>query len=358
MIALRSLRRALAGCAFIASASTLQGLALANEPIVNLYSYRQPFLMQPLLDAFSAQTGIKVNVAYAKKGLVQRLKAEGVNSPADVVLSADITRAQEIKDAGLARAIPENVITANIPAAYRDPEGYWVGLTSRARVIYASKTRVKPGEIRTYEDLATARFKGRVCTRSGKHEYNVSLLASIISAVGEEKALRWLKGLKANLARRPQGNDRAQVRAIKEGECDVAIGNSYYFGKMATNEKHPEQKQWAEAVHIVFPNQPQAGTPENSPLGRGAHINISAAILTKSSKNRENALRLISFLSDSQAQRIYAAQNFEYPLKPGVALDPLVASWGRFKADTANLTNIVRYRDRATRMMDLVDFDH
>lgn len=358
MITLRTLRNLLIGGMVATNAWMTLGVAQAEESSVNLYSYRQAFLMQPLIDTFKKQTGIKVNVVYAKKGLVQRLKAEGVNSPADVVLSADITRAQEIKNAGLARVIPTDVVAANIPAAYRDPEGYWVGLTSRARVIYASKDRVKPGEVRTYEDLADPRFKGRICTRSGKHAYNISLLASVISAVGEEKALNWLKGLKANLARRPQGNDRAQVRAIKEGECDIAIGNSYYFGKMATNDKHPEQKQWAEAVNIIFPNQPRPGIAENSPLSRGAHINISAAILTKSSKNTKNALRLISFLSDTQAQRIYAAQNFEYPLKPGVALDPLVASWGKFKADTRNLPNIIRHRDRATKMMDIVDFDH
>lgn len=322
--------------------------AAADGGEVNLYSYRQPFLMKPLLDAFSERTGIRVNVVYAKKGLIERLKAEGINSPADAVLAADIGRLDDLVAADLVQPVDSPVLAANIPPQYRHPDGLWFGLTTRARVIYASKDRVRAGEVETYEDLTAPRFKGRVCSRSGKHAYNISLLASLIAANGVRAAEDWARGLKANLARKPQGNDRAQVKAIKEGECDVALGNSYYMGKMATNDKKPEQKEWAAAVVIVFPNR----------QGRGTHVNISGAAVTRSAKNRDSAVKLIEFLSGDFAQRIYAEQNFEYPVKAGVPLHPLVASWGDFKADTAHLADVARYRTEASKIMDRVGFDY
>ena len=239
-------------------------------------------------------------------------------------------------------------LTAKIPAQDRHPAGNWFGLTVRARVIYASKERVKPGEVSSYEDLADPKMKGRVCIRSGKHVYNISLLASIIVAKGTEAATAWAKGVKANLARKPQGNDRAQVKAVFQGECDVAVGNTYYMGKMATNKKDPVQKEWAKSVNIIFPNQ----------QGRGAHVNVSGAAVTKSAKNKANAIRLIEFLSGDAAQKIYAETNFEYPVKPGVALHPMVASWGEFKADKAYLSKIANERSTATKMVDQVAFNN
>ena len=344
--------------AAVVGLTTLPSPAGAEGAHVNLYSYRQPFLMKPLLDAFTRKTGIKVNMVYAKTGMLERLKAEGRNSPADAVLTADIGRLTDLVRAGLVQPVVSAVLNANIPPQYRHPDGLWFGLTTRARVIYADKTRVKPGEVTTYEDLADPRFKGRICTRSGKHAYNISLLASFIAAKGEKAAEAWARALKSNLARRPQGNDRSQVRAIKEGECDVALGNSYYMGKMATNDKKPEQKAWAAAVTIIFPNQPRAGRPGGDALGRGTHVNLSGAAVTKSAKNRDNAIRLLEFLSGDFAQRIYAEQNFEYPVKPGVPLHPLVASWGTFKADTVHLTEVAKYRTAAAKIMDRVAFDH
>ena len=349
---------AIAVLAAVVGLSTLPSPAGAEGGHVNLYSYRQPFLMKPLLDAFTRKTGIKVNMVYAKTGMLERLKAEGRNSPADAVLTADIGRLTDLVRAGLVQPVASAVLSANIPPQYRDPDGLWFGLTTRARVIYTDKTRVKPGEVSTYEDLADPRFRGRVCTRSGKHAYNISLLASFIAAKGEKAAEAWARALKSNLARRPQGNDRAQVRAIKEGECDVALGNSYYMGKMATNDKKPEQKAWAAAVTIIFPNQPRAGLPGGNALGRGTHVNLSGAAVTKSAKNRDNAIRLLEFLSGGFAQRIYAEQNFEYPVKSGVPLHPLVASWGTFKADTVYLTEVAKYRAVAAKIMDRVAFDH
>ena len=325
---------------------------------VNLYSYRQAFLMAPLLEAFTRETGIKVNAVYAKNGILQRLKAEGINSPADAVLAADVTRIDEIAQAGLLAPVSSSVLEQNIGPSYRHPENLWFGLTYRARVIFAHKERIKPGEIKTYEDLADPRFKGRICIRSGKHEYNITLLASMINAHGVEKAENWLKGLKANLARRPQGNDRAQVNAIYEGECDIAVGNSYYFGKMLTNKEKPEEQKWAEAVNIIFPNQPDGTDAKNSSLGRGAHVNISAAAMTKSAKHQKEAIRLLEFLASDKAQQIYAAENFEYPLKKDVPTHPMVASWGEFKPDSQNLSEIAALHIEATRMMDRVGFDN
>jgi len=323
-------------------------VANAKATEVNLYSARQPFLMDPLLMAFTKKTKIKVNMVYLKKGMQERLKAEGANSPADLVLTSDIGNLHNLVKARLLQATQSSVLSRNIPQKYRHPDGLWYGLTTRARIIFAHKRRVGSGEVTRYEDLADSKMKGRICTRSGKHVYNVSLLASIIAVKGEAFAEHWVRGVKANLARKPQGNDRAQVKAVYQGECDVALGNTYYMGKMQTNEKKPEQKKWAASVNVIFPNQ----------AGRGAHVNISGAGVTKSAKNKAAAIKLIEFLSDDVGQKIYAEGNFEYPVKVGVHLNPVVANWGAFKADEAFLSKIAEHRVLATRMMDRVRFDN
>ena len=328
----------------------LTGIAFsgtAATPEVNLYSYRQPFLIKPMLDEFTKQTGIKVNVVYAKKGMLEKIKAAGDNSPADAVLTVDIGRLNELKEAGVLQPVSSKILDANIPAHLRHPEGLWFGLTTRARIAFASRDRVRPGELRTYADLADPKFKGRICIRSGKHAYNVALIASIIAHEGAAAAERWLRGVKANLARKPQGNDRAQAKAIYEGVCDVAIANTYYMGKMAPNKKKPEQKKWAAAIRVTFLNQ----------QGRGNHVNLSGAAVIRNAKNRANAVKLIEFLSGDFAQRIYASQNFEYPVKASVAIDPLVKSWGQFKADTINLEKIAKLRSTASKLVDKVRFN-
>ena len=203
----------------------------ANEE-VNVYSYRQPFLMQPIFDAFTKESGIDVNVVFAKKGLTERLKREGKNSPADLVFTVDIGRLNEVVEAGVVQGVSTPELEKNIPTQYQGPEGQWYGLTTRARIIYASKDRVAEGAIARYEDLAKPEWKGKICTRSGKHPYNVALIASMIANNGEAETEKWLTAVKNNLAQKPQGNDRAQVKAIKEGVCDLAIGNNYYYGKM------------------------------------------------------------------------------------------------------------------------------
>lgn len=334
-------------CGALAAVTLWGGAALAAGE-VNLYSGRQPFLMDPLIEAFTAKSGIKVNMVYLKKGMLERLKAEGANSPADLILTTDIGNLNNHLEAGVLQATESSTLEANIPAQYRHPEGKWYGLTTRARIIFAHKSRVKAGEVTSYEDLAAPHMKGRVCTRSGKHVYNVSLLASIIEAKGEAAAEAWAKGVKANLARKPQGNDRAQVKAVFHGECDVSLGNTYYMGLMETNTKKPEQKEWAASVNVIFPNQ----------MDRGTHINISGAAVTKSAKNKANAIKFIEFLTSNEAQKIYAEDNFEYPVKAGVALHPVVRNWGTFKADDAFLSNVAKQRALATKIMDRVRYDN
>jgi len=316
--------------------------AAADE--VNVYSYRQPFLVKPLFDAFTKDTGIKVNVVYAPKGLVKRLEAEGKNSPADLVFTVDIARLQEVVHAGLAQPVKTDTLLKTVPAAYRQPDGLWYGLTLRARLIYASKDRVKKGEITSYEDLADPKWRGRVCTRKGDHAYNIALLAAMIAHHGEAKAKEWLKGVKANLARKPQGNDRAQVKAIMEGVCDLAIGNHYYMALMLTN---PKQKAWGESANIVFPTI----------AGTGTHMNLSGVMLTKHAPNRENAIKLMEYLVSKKAQGIYAAKNYEYPIDPAVQPAPLVASWGTYKRDSMSLDEVAKNRAAALRIVNEVGYN-
>ena len=298
---------------------------LAQE--INVYSHRQPELIQPLVDAFTAETGIKVNVAFVDKGMAERLQAEGDRSPADLVLTVDIARLLQVAQADVLQPVQSEVLEANIPETLRDPNDLWFGLTSRARIVYASKDRVAPGEVTTYEDLASDKWKGRICSRSGLHDYNVALLGAVIVHHGEDAATQWAEGLKANLARKPDGGDRDQVKAIAAGECDIAIGNTYYIGQMLAD---PEQAPAAETVNVVFP------TFENG----GTHLNISGVAMTKSAPNKDNALKFMEWLSSDAAQRIYAETNYEFPVKPGVERSALVASWGEFTPDTTPLADI------------------
>ena len=328
-----------------AAAILLPVQALA-EGEVNIYSYRQPGLLKPLLDAFTTETGIKTNVLFAKKGLGQRIKSEARNSPADVLLTVDIGRLDAAKKLGITQPVSNEIINSNIPARYRDPEGHWFGVTTRARIVYASKERVSQDVI-TYEELADPKWKGKLCTRSGQHSYTLGLIASVVAHAGVEAAQQWLTKVKNNLARKPTGNDRAQVKSIYSGECDIAIGNTYYMGKMQTNTKEPEQKKWAASVKLLFPNAQD----------RGTHVNISGMVMAKHAPNAENALKLMEFLSSEKAQKIYGSANYEYPVKPGVAPDELTGSWGSLVADTLSLTEIAKHRKTASELVDKVGFN-
>jgi iron(III) transport system substrate-binding protein len=339
----KTLGRVLSGIA-LAAAFSAPASAQTNE--VNIYSMRQNYLIQPLLDTFSKETGVKVNVIFAQNGLIERMAAEGANSPADLLLTADIGFLVNAVDAGVAQPIKSEVVEKNIPANYRDPAGQWVGLTSRARVVYASKERVKQDSI-TYAELADPKWKGKICVRSGQHAYNLALLASVIAHEGEAKAKEWLKGVKANLATKPSGGDREQAKAIFSGQCDIALGNTYYMALMASNDKEPDQKKWAESVKVLFPDA----------TGRGTHTNISGVVLAKHAPNKANAIKLVEFLTSDEAQKIYAELNNEYPLKKGVALSPVVASWGKLNADPVSLADIAKHRKRASELVDEVGFD-
>ena len=328
---------------FLPIAATLIALpAVADE--VNVYSHRQPELVQPLFDAFTKDTGIAVNVAFVDKGMVERLQAEGDRSPADLVMTVDIARLSQIVDAGVTQPVQSDTLIANIPAEFRDPANQWFGLTTRARVIYASKERVKDGEVTTYEDLTNPKWKGRICTRPGTHDYNLGLMAAMIFHHDEAYAKSWAEGVKANLAHKPEGNDRAQVKSIWAGECDIALGNTYYMGEMLAD---PEQAEWANSVRIVYP------TFE----GGGTHVNVSGVAMTKSAPNHDAALKLMEFLSSDEAQKIYAETNHEFPVKPGVPQSEIVASWGSFTPDNVNLMDLAKLRPTALKLMEEVNFD-
>lgn len=315
--------------------------ALAQE--VNVYSHRQPELIQPLLDAFTAETGITVNSSFVDKGMVERLQAEGTRSPADLVLTVDVARLGELKDAGVLQAVEDEALDS-VPAALRDDENQWFGLTTRARIVYAHNERVADGEVTTYEDLADPKWQGRICTRSFTHDYNVALTAAYLAHHGEEETRAWLEGVKANLAKRPEGGDRDQVKSIWAGECDISLGNTYYMGAML---KDPEQQAWAESVRIVFPTFEDGGT----------HVNVSGVAMTQASPNRDAALQLMEFLVSDEAQRIYAETNNEFPVVEGVEPSELVASWGEFTADELTLTEISDLRPQALDLIEQVNFD-
>ena len=317
--------------------------AISGE--VNVYSYRQPFLIQPMFDAFTRQSGVRVNVVFAKKGLVERLEQEGRNSPADLIFTVDIGRLSDAKDAGVTQSIRTVALTKAIPEAFRQDEGHWYGLTQRARILYVSKDRVAAADApKTYEELADPKWAGRICTRSGTHVYQVALTSAMIAHHGTEKAEAWLRGLKSNLARKPQGNDRAQVKAISEGECDVSLGNNYYFGKMLQNK---EQFGWAQSVYPVFPTLGNQGT----------HVNIAGMALTKASPNKNNAVKLMEFLTSDLAQQMYAEQNFEYPIVAGVPQAGLLRSMGTLKADPLDLDKIAANRSKAVKLVNEVGYN-
>lgn len=325
--------------------STLSATAFADT--VNIYSYRQPDLIKPVLDEFTKQTGIETEVQFLKKGMVEKLQAEGLNSPADVILTVDIARLSEIANKGLTQEVNNEAINSNIPEALRSESGNWFGLTIRGRVIYASNDRVSQDEL-TYEDLAKPEWKGRICTRSGQHAYNVALFASMIAHHGEEYTEKWLTDVKNNMARKPDGNDRAQAKGIFSGECDIGIGNTYYIGLMQNNEKDPEQKEWAKSMKVIFPNT----------NGRGTHVNLSGMALAKNSPNKDNAVKLMEFLASGTAQEIYAEQVFEYPVKPGAEASDTVKAFGEMKTDPLSLNAIAKLRKAASQLVDKVGYDN
>lgn len=313
-----------------------------SEQVVNVYTHRHYETDQILFNRFTEVTGIKVNVVSAGADeLIKKLELEGERSPADVLITVDAGRLHRAKELDLLQPISSSVLENNVPSSLKDPDNHWFGLTYRARVIVYAKDRVNFNQLSTYEDLTLPKWKGRVLTRSSDNIYNQSLLASIVASEGKEKAKSWAQGLKNNFAREPKGSDRDQVKAVAEGQGDVAIVNTYYLGLLLNSENEEERKA-GEAVGVFFPNQ----------NGRGTHINISGAGVTKYAPNKENAIRFIEFLTQDEAQKAFAEANYEYPVKKDVEVAPLLKSWGSFKVDSINLSQLGEKNSEAVMIFD------
>ena len=316
------------------------GAALAES--LGIYTHRQPFLLEPILEAYTKKTGVEFQTVYAPKGLAARLKAEGERTEADLVLTVDISRIKELADTGLLAPLASDILNKHVPSYLRDANDRWTALSLRARIIAVSKERVGKQAITTIEDLASPKWQGRVCSRKGSHVYNRAVLASLIAHNGEEAAKNWTLGIVDNLARRPQGNDRAQAKAIYSGQCDVALMNTYYYGKMKFAKDKPEQQKWADSIEIAFFNQD----------GRGQHVNISAAGITQGSKRKELARAFLEWVTSEEAQQIYTKVNFEYPVNPNAQLSEEVASWGSFKMDMLPMNVIADNSPQAQRIIN------
>jgi iron(III) transport system substrate-binding protein len=314
----------------------------AGDGAVNVYSHRHYDIDRELFDRFTRETGIRVNVVTGSADeLITRLQTEGASSPADVLVTVDAGRLHRAKERGLLQPVESAVLEQNIPARFRDPEGYWWGLTVRARVLVYSRARVQPSELATMEVLAEPAWRGRVLVRSSENVYNQSQLAAMIAHSGEAAALEWASGVARNLARSPSGGDTDQVKAVAAGVGDVAISNTYYVAKLATS-RDPEEQRIYQQVAVAFPNQND----------RGTHINVSGAGVTAHAPNRGNAIRLIEFLSNDEAQQLYAEGNQEYPVKPGIAMSAVLQGWGEFHADTLSLSRLGELNTRAVMLFD------
>ena len=330
----------------IAIATTVAaGAAHAQSSEVNVYTYRDSKLIQPLFDAFTKDTGVKVNVISASSVLEQRISAEGVHSPADVLLTVDIGRLEDAVKAGISQPIVSPVLDKVVAPQYRDPEGHWYAISMRARVIYASKERVTQNAI-TYDELADPKWKGKICIRSGQHIYNNALFAAYLAKHGEAKAEQWLRGLKANLAQKPSGGDRETARDVAAGKCDLGIGNTYYWALMM--DKEADRKPWAEATKVILPTFADGGT----------HVNVSGVVLAKHAPNKANAMKLIEWLVGEKAQHMHADLNYEYPLRAGIAINPTIAGYGTLTPDTLSLAKIADNKKAAAALVDKVGFDN
>ena len=314
---------------------------------VNIYSHRQPYLLEPFLKEFTKRTRIKTNVVFASKGLAQRLQSEGVASPADVVLTVDISRLKQYADKDLFQPFVSESLKSAIPKNLRSKDDTWYGFSKRSRVIAVSKSLKNSSDIARFEDLTDTKWSGKICSRPGSHVYNRALLSSIIAANGNEAAFAWAKGLVENFARSPRGNDRSQLKAIFSGECGIALVNHYYSGKLLNSEDSTHRK-WAESVDIVIPNQGQND--------RGAHINISGGGIAKHSKNLKEARQFMEFLVSKEAQELYASINYEYPVITGVALPTTLTAWGEFREDQVPIESLAELSSEAQKIIDTVSW--
>lgn len=328
-------------------------LAAATAPAhaadeVTLYTTREPGLIQPLISAFTAQTKINVNTVFVKDGLLERVKAEGTRSPADVLMTVDVGNLLDLVEGGVTQPVKSSALESAIPANLRAADGQWFGLSLRARVLYADRSSNLTSF--RYEDLADPRYKGKVCIRAGQHPYNTALIAALIAHDGEAKAEQWLRGVKANLARKASGGDRDVARDILGGICDIGLANSYYVGQMKGAKEGSDARKWGDAIKVIRPSFASSKG--------GTHVNISGAAVAKNAPNRANAVKLIEFLVSPPAQELYAQANYEFPVRKGVALDPIIGETiGDLKVDPLPLAEIAKYRRQASALVDKVGFD-
>ena len=342
-----SLSRRIALGGLFAASFALAPFGAQAEEVVNVYTTREPGLAQPLFDSFTQKTGIKVNTVFVKDGLAERVKAEGTASPADLLMTVDIGNLLDLVDQGVTQPVKSDVLDKAIPANLRGKDGGWYALSMRARLAYVSKDRVKDTAL-TYEGLADPKWKGEICIRSGKHPYNTALVASYIVHHGEAKTEEWLKGVKANLARKAAGGDRDVARDILGDLCDIGIANSYYVGLMRSGKGGPDQEKWAAAINVILPTF----------VGGGTNVNVSGATVAKSAPNKANAVKLLEHLVSPEAQDIYAKANFEYPVVAGATVDPIIASFGTLKVDNVDLVAVAKNRKLAADLVDKVGFDN
>ncbi len=330
----------------IIALSMLLTASIASAAEVNIYSARKENLIKPILEMFEQKSGIEVNLITGKAdALLQRLISEGKNSPADILITTDAGRLYRAKKANVLQNIESEILSSSIPEQYRDPEGYWFGLTLRARPIVYATDRIKPEQLSTYGALANPKWKQKICIRSSDNIYNQSLVASMLVSLGEDKTQAWAEALVSNFARPPQGGDRDQIKAVAAGQCDIAIVNNYYLGGMLTSKDESEVAA-AQKVKIFWPDQNQDNNE------RGTHVNVSGAAITASSKNKQAAIKLLEFLVSDSAQQWYAEKNVEYPIKPGIQASEILQSWGEFKADTLSLHQLGENNAEAVKIMD------
>jgi iron(III) transport system substrate-binding protein len=317
---------------------------LAQSRGINLYSARHYDTDEQLFDSFQRNTGFQVNLIEAKaEELIERIKSEATNSPADVLITVDAGNLSLADRGGILEPVNSELLKSRIPANLRHPEGHWFGFSRRARVIYYNKAKVNPSQLSTYEDLADSKWRGKILIRSSSNIYNLSLLASLIAAHGADRVEEWSKGLVANFARPPEGNDTAQIKACAAGMGDIAIANTYYFARLIKSED-PADKEVVEKVGLFFPNQ---GSSD-----RGTHVNISGAAVLKTAPNKQAAIRFLEHLANAESQRYFAEGNNEYPAVEGVDLDPVLASFGTFKTDPVNVAKYGEFQDDAIRIAD------
>jgi iron(III) transport system substrate-binding protein len=338
-------RLAIAPAVLGSLAALALGVPAHAQGEVNVYTYRETKLIQPLFDAFTKDSGVKVNVVSASSGLEQRIKTEGTNSPADVLLTVDIGRLEDAVQAGITQPIKSVAVEKAVAPQYRDPEGHWYGISMRARVVYASKERVKQDAI-TYEELADPKWKGRICIRSGQHIYNNALFAAYIAHHGIAETEKWLQGLRGNLAQKPSGGDREVARDIAAGKCDIGLGNTYYWALM--HDKEADRKPWADATKVILPTFKDGGT----------HVNLSGVVLAKHAPNKANAMKLIEWLVGDTAQHMYADANYEYPVLATVPVNATIKGYGALKPDPMPVAKIAEHKKAAANLVDKVGFDN